>query len=78
MVCGTQKSPSPPGSACSLGMPRLPPLDRSLARSGERAPIDDSVGYLMPTTMESGPARCSTRVSRKPASPSQAWQSAPV
>ena len=34
--------------------------------------------YLMPTTMESGPTRCSMRVSLKPASRIQPWQSAPV
>jgi hypothetical protein len=34
--------------------------------------------YLMPTTMESEPTRCSTRASRKPASFIQPMQSAPV
>ena len=34
--------------------------------------------YLIPTTMESGPTRCSTRVWRKPASAIQPMQSAPV
>ena len=34
--------------------------------------------YLMPMTMESGPTRCSTRVSRNPASFIHAEQSAPV
>lgn len=34
--------------------------------------------YLMPTTMESGPTRCSTRVLVKPASFIQPMQSAPV
>src|SRR5262249_9776313 len=43
-----------------------------LAACGRRA------GYLIPTTMESGPSKCSTRVSRKPASRIQPWQSAPV
>ena len=35
-------------------------------------------GYLMPTTIESGPIRCSTRVSVKPISRIHCWQSAPV
>ncbi len=34
--------------------------------------------YLIPTTIESGPARCSTRVSLNPASRNHPWQSAPV
>ncbi len=34
--------------------------------------------YLTPTTMESGPTRCSARVSRKPASAIQPRQSAAV
>ena len=34
--------------------------------------------YLIPLTMESGPTRCSTRVSRKPAFTIQLLQSAPV
>ena len=34
--------------------------------------------YLIPTTIESGPARCSTRISRNPASFIQPRQSAPV
>ena len=34
--------------------------------------------YLTPTTIESGPTRGSTYVSRKPASRSQRWQSVPV
>ena len=34
--------------------------------------------YFTPTTIESGPTKYSTRVSRKPASFSQPWQSAPV
>ena len=34
--------------------------------------------YLISITMESGPTKCSTRISRKPASLSQAVQSVPV
>ena len=34
--------------------------------------------YLIPTTIESGPIRCSTRVSVKPISRIHSWQSAPV
>jgi len=34
--------------------------------------------YLIPITMELGPARCSTRVCEKPTSCIQPWQSAPV
>jgi hypothetical protein len=34
--------------------------------------------YLIPTTIESGPTRCSTRVSLKPISFIQPMQSAPV
>ncbi len=34
--------------------------------------------YLIPTTIESGPIKCSTLVSRKPASFIQAVQSCPV
>ena len=34
--------------------------------------------YLIPTTIESGPAKCSTRLSRNPASRIQPEQSAPV
>ena len=34
--------------------------------------------YLMPTTMDSGPAKCSTRIVEKPASFIQPRQSAPV
>lgn len=37
-----------------------------------------AVAYLMPTTMESGPTRCSARVSLKPASSIQPMQSAAV
>ena len=35
-------------------------------------------GYFTPTTMESGPARCSTYVSPKPTSRIQSWHSAAV
>jgi hypothetical protein len=35
-------------------------------------------GYLMPTTIDSGPARCSTQVRRKPACRSHCWHCAPV
>ncbi len=34
--------------------------------------------YLIPTTIESGPARCATQVSRNPCSFIHAEQSAPV
>jgi hypothetical protein len=44
--------------------------------AGSQAPR--SCCYLMPTVIESGPTRCSTRTSRKPASFIQPTQSAPV
>jgi hypothetical protein len=42
----------------------------------EPPPLDDA--YLIPTTIESGPVRCSTRVWLNPASRIQPMQSAPV
>ena len=44
-----------------------------LARSGRTA-----ISYFIPTTIESGPTRCSTRVSWNPTSCIQPMQSAPV
>jgi len=48
----------------------MPPVASVGRRSAAR--------YLIPTTIESGPTRCSTRVSLKPASFIQPMQSAPV
>jgi len=50
---------------------------RSLLFGVESAP-HSAQGYLMPTTIESGPTSGSTRVAEKPASVIHAWQSAPV
>jgi len=36
------------------------------------------LSYLIPTTIESGPTRCSTRVDVNPTSCIQPWQSRPV
>ena len=48
--------------------PAHPPA-AGAARRAARARLDGSAAdYLMPTTIESGPTRCSTRLSRKPAS----------
>ena len=48
----------------------------------EAPPVQSSSGrlpgYLTPTTIESGPTRCSTRVDEKPASRIHPAQSAPV
>jgi len=60
-----------PSAAISLPCDRLRPID-----GGAAAP--QSPGYLMPTAIESAPARFSTQVSRKPASFIQPMQSAPV
>ena len=62
-------------------------LDHALGGAVERARTtacvtpdrsDQIPTYLMPTTIESGPTRCSTLVSRNPASRIQPMQSAPV
>jgi hypothetical protein len=53
---------------------------RRACRGSGRAASGRAVrrGYLMPTTIDSGPARCSTQVWRKPACRSHCWHCAPV
>lgn len=60
----------PEGIAVPFGAPALEIREIHLPRR--------SSAHLIPITMESGPARCSTRVLRNPASRIQPAQSAPV
>jgi len=54
---------------------QTPPILHSVIPSG--TPVL-AYSYLIPTAIESGPTRCSTRVSLKPISFIQPMQSAPV
>ena len=63
-----------PTSAASASKARSSPAPTS----PERPTTGIAAGHLMPTTIESGPARCSTLASRNPASCIQRRQSAPV
>lgn len=58
----------------------LKDMARFKGRSGNRLRVRAVIdrAYFIPMTMESGPIKCSTRVSRNPASLSQVVQSAPV
>src|SRR6516162_7663356 len=70
---GSHRWPLITMSQCS---PRSTTTIRQGARPHQAGLRDDP--YLIPMTIESGPVRCSTRVSRNPASVIQPAQSAPV
>jgi hypothetical protein len=66
------------GGASTRGRP---PWVRIAAESSQATGLRafaDVTAYLIPTTIESGPTRCSTRVDKNPASVIQPAQSAPV
>ena len=73
----SRPTPRADGAPAAGARPLLPPYERG-PETGRPADPGRRLGYLIPITMESGPTRCSARVSENPASSIQPMQSAAV